>query len=152
MVSLLDGFGPCGKRIADYFSNQLSYSLYNNKKKFELAVNARDIQKSLKASIKEAEDKLKYCDLETDVSGSTFLGVFLEKTRIHTINIGTGRAFLARNNPVKDSKEVIELSSEHRLGRADEKRRVIGTDIADIKKAEASDGAFFGPERIFVSS
>ena len=57
--------------------------------------------------------------INTELSGSTVIAVFIHKNEIYSFNVGDSRAIMARQSD--SSWQIVELSSDQKPSRADEK-------------------------------
>ena len=71
----------------------------------------------------KTNDELLNSDINTELSGSTVIAVFIHRNRLYSFNIGDSRAILARH--CGGEWKTIPLSDDQKPSREDEKKRII---------------------------
>lgn len=161
---VLDGHGQNGHFIAElasqyisnYFIDSLKYYISRNEfnkgkiSSLKGILNESEIYSRLsnknysmiKTCIKETQTKINESEYEIDFSGCTCCCVLQAGHHLICVNIGDSRAIL-----IKSSKEIIQLSNDHKPSAAHERRRIeeFGGEVKRM-----SNNA--GPERVWVKN
>ena len=73
--------------------------------------------------MRKTNEALLASDINTELSGSTLIAVFLYRDIIYSFNVGDSRAILVKQTDI--AWRVVELSDDQKPSREDEKERII---------------------------
>eukprot|EP00929_Paragymnodinium_shiwhaense_P084180 TRINITY_DN4499_c0_g2_i1.p1 TRINITY_DN4499_c0_g2~~TRINITY_DN4499_c0_g2_i1.p1 ORF type:complete len:476 (+),score=64.79 TRINITY_DN4499_c0_g2_i1:74-1501(+) len=119
-VGVFDGHGEKGGRISEFSRNTLTKSLFNH----------RDLHTDPKVALEDAYDETERL-IETQhlheaaYSGTTAVVAYQHRDRLFVANVGDSRAVLGCIAGARGSElKAVDLSSDHKPSRPDEKRRI----------------------------
>jgi len=158
-VGVFDGHGEKGKLISNFSRTTMTKTLFAHKDLHS------DPRRALEGACEETERQIER-DYNHDAaySGTTAVVIYQHRDQLFCANIGDSRAVLgccdtARGPGGGDGLKAVELSSDHKPSRPDEKRRV--TDLGGIVQQSAvpvqqNGGGVrlvrMGPERVMCKS
>jgi serine/threonine protein phosphatase PrpC len=121
-VGVFDGHGEKGGKISHFSRNTLTKALFAHK----------DLQNDPRAAIEGAYEETER-QIERDYgvdaaySGTTAVAVYQHRDKLFCANVGDSRAVLGSQSSARGGPEelkAIDLSSDHKPNRPDEKRRI----------------------------
>ena len=138
-LGVCDGHGEKGELISKYVANKLPEYIkdLNNE-------NIKNVFKKINQEIYNNKN------LESNMSGTTVVSLFLTTDKIMCVNLGDSRAALFKyDNGLYYSKN---LSRDHKPSEPDEKKRIINNN-GRVKKCYDEDlKKYLGPDRIWVKN
>eukprot|EP00440_Ansanella_granifera_P040710 gb/GFBE01044150.1/.p1 GENE.gb/GFBE01044150.1/~~gb/GFBE01044150.1/.p1 ORF type:complete len:429 (+),score=45.12 gb/GFBE01044150.1/:1-1287(+) len=127
LVAVLDGHGEQGRRVSEYARSQLAKSLFSHK---DLHTNPASALESAYAETQRGIERAHNFDALH--SGCTAVCVYRHRDRLVIANCGDSRAVLGCVNSRDDGDptcsnglRAIDLSSDQRPAREDEKKRIL---------------------------
>lgn len=123
-VGVFDGHGEKGRRISEFSRNMITQALFNHK---DLQTNPRG---ALEGAYHETQSQIERdYGFDAAYSGTTAVAAYQHRDRLWVANVGDSRAVLGcySDTPGRDSDELkaVELSSDHKPSRPDERRRIV---------------------------
>lgn len=122
LIGVFDGHGEKGKRISEFAKVQIAKNLFNSK---ELHSNPAS---ALEGAYFDAQRQIERMHSgEAFHSGTTAIAAYQHRDRLFIANVGDSRAVLGRSNSREggDGLRAVELSSDQRPGRSDERKRIL---------------------------
>jgi serine/threonine protein phosphatase PrpC len=121
LVGVFDGHGENGKQISEYAKTQIAKCLFNNK---ELHTNPGV---ALESAFFDAQHQIeRKLSAEAHHSGTTAVAAYQHRDKLYIANAGDSRAVLGQlTGASSGGMKAIELSSDQRPGRPDERRRIL---------------------------
>jgi len=108
-----------GGRISNFARIALSKNFFENKELHSDPKAAFDSAfRSTQAQIEKQHGHA------AEMSGTTAVAAYLHRDRLYVANVGDSRAVLGRMDTARKNMEAIDLSDDHKPGRADERERV----------------------------
>lgn len=127
-VGVFDGHGEKGQVISNFARNAITKSLFNHK---ELHT---DPKTALEHAYDEAQRQIeRSVGPDASYSGTTAVAAYRHRDRLLVANVGDSRAVLGCINSARGASgggnsgggmKAVELSSDHKPSRPDEKRRI----------------------------
>ncbi len=143
---VLDGHGALGKEasnsVCDFmlaYIDKIAPDLINSK-------DDNKIISILNKMFEKAEENLRNCGMDMDVSGTTCVCLLIKGTTLFVANVGDSRAVLSRVS--ETARYAIELTQDHKPTLPEERDRIIKHG-GQIKKIEFQ-GKLCGPYRIWA--
>jgi len=119
-VGVFDGHGEKGKLVSHFARDTLSKSLMDHQ---DLGSNPR---LALENAYHEAQRQIEHkMGSHAAESGTTAVAAYQHRNRLFVANVGDSRAVLGRYDTARGHMETIELSSDHKPNRADERQRIL---------------------------
>lgn len=115
LCSIFDGHG--GDDCSQFLNDMLHEQLLN-----EIDFELKELEEPIKRVYRNIDNQyLKRCaQMQTSYSGSCAVTVCITPSTIYTINVGDSRAIMS----IKNGKEIVELSHDHKPESASELRRI----------------------------
>lgn len=144
LFGVFDGHGIYGHRVAAFVADVLPKQI---RRHLQDGVGVVEV---LEESFAHTSDALfKSSDINTAFSGTTAVASMLTPTHIYTANVGDSRAVLGRRINGNGISSV-ELSSDQKPDRPDEKRRIIANS-GRVHPCRGPQGEPIGPDRVWLS-
>ena len=151
IYGIFDGHGSSGHLISKFISNYLlNYYKYNEEIKSKKNIESiylllkKKNYSFIKNSIKKSEESLFDSDeIDSSFSGTTCILIFILGNKIISINIGDSRAIM-----IKENKNYIQLSIDHKPENKEEKER-IEKNGGELRKI-IQNNEEIGPIRVWV--
>eukprot|EP00931_Biecheleriopsis_adriatica_P051288 TRINITY_DN29729_c0_g1_i2.p1 TRINITY_DN29729_c0_g1~~TRINITY_DN29729_c0_g1_i2.p1 ORF type:complete len:442 (-),score=57.29 TRINITY_DN29729_c0_g1_i2:55-1326(-) len=119
-VGVFDGHGEQGKKISHFARNAMSKSLFSNSDLHTEPVAA------LEAAYRDTQEKIEREHRhQAELSGTTAVAAYQHRNRLIVANVGDSRAVLGRCESASSSLQAVELSSDQKPSRPDERQRVL---------------------------
>ena len=143
---VLDGHGALGKEASNSVCDFML--AYIDKIAADVMGSKEDgkIIAILHKMFEKAEENLKTCGMDMDVSGTTCVCLLVKGTTLFVANVGDSRAVLGRVS--ETSRYAIELTQDHKPTLPEERDRILRHGGL-IKKIE-SQGQQLGPYRVWA--
>lgn len=149
LIGVFDGHGEQGKRVSEFASTQIARSLFTN----------RDLQSdpvsALASAFMETQQKIERAhSFDAFHSGTTAVAAYKHRNRLYVANVGDSRAVLgcalgtSRSGSHEPGILAVDLSSDHRPDRDDEKRRILADGGTVHQSAIPMRQTFGGPPRL----
>jgi serine/threonine protein phosphatase PrpC len=121
-VGVFDGHGEKGRKISEFSRNMVTKVLFGHKDLHH------DPRIALEAAYEETERQIER-DYGQDAmySGTTAVAAYQHRDKLFVANVGDSRAVLGCFATARESEsglKAVELSSDHKPGRPDERRRI----------------------------
>lgn len=122
LVGVFDGHGEKGRVISQFAKTHIAKSLFNNK---ELHSNPAS---ALEGSFFDCQRNIeRHLSGEAFHSGTTGVAAYQHRDKLIVANVGDSRAVLGQiSEGSKGGMKAVELSSDQKPGRPDERRRILG--------------------------
>mmetsp|Transcript_10536 Transcript_10536/g.9094 ORF Transcript_10536/g.9094 Transcript_10536/m.9094 type:complete len:191 (+) Transcript_10536:209-781(+) len=149
--AVYDGFGKEGKSISTSYNDAIQTFIENNVKRYTGLNSDKKVKSFFNDAIKDAEKTIKASKPEeSERSGCTFCGVYINKNMYYGINVGNSKAAIGSKKLGKeDEVNVSVFADTHSLDNAGEKSRVEKVEGVTIKKADLQTPEHH-PERIYL--
>lgn len=98
-------------------------------------------------ALSKTNDELLNSDINTELSGSTVIAVFIHKDSIYSFNIGDSRAILGRH--IGGEWQLVPLSDDQKPSREDEKQRILKFG-GRVEAQKDGRGQQIGPLRVWM--
>jgi serine/threonine protein phosphatase PrpC len=119
-VGVFDGHGEKGRIISHFARDTMSKSLFDSQK---LHSNPKS---ALEGAYQEAQRQIeKRHGANANQSGTTAVAAYQHHDRLFVANVGDSRAVLGRCDTSRGTLKPIDLSSDHKPSRADERQRIL---------------------------
>lgn len=120
-VGVFDGHGEMGKRISHFARSALTKHLFNHKELHsDPAMALESAYRSTQHQIESQHGQ------EAAQSGTTAVAAYQHRDRLFVANVGDSRAVLGRCDTSRGRTiAAVDLSSDHKPSRPDEKKRVL---------------------------
>lgn len=119
-VGVFDGHGEKGKVISHLARATMSKSFFNNG---DIHI---DPKAALEAAYRETHEKIeKDHRHQAELSGTTAVAAYQHRNRLVVANLGDSRAVLGRCDTARQSCSAVDLSSDQKPSRPDERQRVL---------------------------
>lgn len=127
LVAVFDGHGEQGKRVSEFARLHLAKSLFNNKDLHSNPISA------LESAYFDTQQNLeKNRNFDAFHSGTTAVAAYRHRDKLFIANVGDSRAVLGCCDKAGEASAIstaglraIELSSDQRPAREDERRRIL---------------------------
>lgn len=119
-VGVFDGHGERGKVMSNFVRNTLAKSLFQHKDLHTNPVFA--LESAYKSTQNEIESRYSRDAVQ---SGSTAVAAYQHRDQLFVANVGDSRAVLGRCDTARRNFSAVELSSDHKPSRPDERQRVL---------------------------
>jgi len=155
LAGVFDGHGEKGKRISEFAKSALSKNLFSHKELHS------DPKHALESAYKDTQSMIeRNHGPDAAESGTTAVACYQHRDRLLVANVGDSRAVLGRCDTArKGGLKAVELTSDHKPSRADEKQRILAAggkvDQLTFPVWNGSGGVRLmrgGPERVMDSS
>lgn len=118
-VGVFDGHGEKGKRMSNFARSHLAKSLFAHQDIHTDPKNALE-----RAYMKTQEEIERLHGSEAHQSGTTAVAAYQHRDRLLVANVGDSRAVLGRVDTARKNYSAVDLSSDHKPSRPDERERV----------------------------
>jgi len=119
-VGVFDGHGERGKVMSSFVRHTLAKSLFANKDLQTNPVSA--LENAYRDTQREIEHQYSRDAVQ---SGSTAVAAYQHRDKLFVANVGDSRAVLGRCDTARRTYNAVELSSDHKPSRPDERERVL---------------------------
>lgn len=121
LAGVFDGHGEKGKRISEFAKSALSKSLFTHKELHN------DPRSALADAYRDTQNQIERTHgPDAAESGTTAVACYQHRDRLLVANVGDSRAVLGRCDTArKGGLKAIELTSDQKPSRADEKQRIL---------------------------
>lgn len=120
LAAVFDGHGERGKKISQFAKSELSKHLFSHK---ELQSDPRS---ALESAYRNTQNQIERTHgHEAAESGTTAVACYQHRDRLLVANVGDSRAVLGRCDTARKGLKAVELTSDQKPSRADEKRRIL---------------------------
>lgn len=121
LAAVFDGHGEKGRRISEFAKSAMSKSLFSHKELHS------DPKLALENAYRETQSQIeKTHGPDANQSGTTAVACYQHRDRLLVANVGDSRAVLGRCDTArKGSFKAVELTSDQKPSRADEKQRIL---------------------------
>lgn len=119
-VGVFDGHGDQGKKISHLARTTMSKAFFNN------SDIHTDPKAALEAAYRDTHEKIeKDHRHQAELSGTTAVAAYQHRNRLVVANLGDSRAVLGRCDTVGNACSAVDLSSDQKPSRPDERQRVL---------------------------
>jgi serine/threonine protein phosphatase PrpC len=154
LAGVFDGHGERGKKISHFAKDSLQKNLFSHK---ELHNNPR---LALESAYRDTQNQIERSHgTDAAQSGTTAVACYQHRDRLLVANVGDSRAVLGRCDTARKGFRAVELTSDQKPSRPDEKQRVLqlGGKVDQMSFPVWNPGGGLrlmrgGPERVMDSS
>jgi serine/threonine protein phosphatase PrpC len=120
LACVFDGHGEKGKRISEFAKAAFSSNLFSHKEFHD------DPKKALESAYHHTQDQIaKMHGPDAAQSGTTAVSCYQHRDRLLVANVGDSRAVLGRCDTARKGFRAVDLSSDQKPSRPDEKQRIL---------------------------
>jgi len=153
LIGVFDGHGHDGGLVSDFACAQIARSLFSHK---ELHTNPAS---AIEGAFFETQQKIEQVtsraghQFDATHSGTTAIAAYRHRNRLFIANVGDSRAVLGYSQSGRSSSSeglvALELSSDQRPDREDERRRILAIEGAAVHQSAVQVRQSFGaPPRL----
>lgn len=154
LAGVFDGHGEKGKRISEFAKNSLQKNLFAHK---DLHSNPRF---ALESAYRDTQNQIERTHGgDAAESGTTAVACYQHRNKLLIANVGDSRAVLGRCDTARKGFRAVELTSDQKPSRPDEKQRIVaaGGKVDQMSFPVWNPGGGLrlmrgGPERVMDSS
>jgi serine/threonine protein phosphatase PrpC len=144
--AVYDGHGIRGKDVSVFVNEQFSNCIRKNANKIERLITKDAITPFFNSAFRAIDNKLQDSRINSSASGTCCNMILISKEKCYIANLGDSRAVLCRTHG--QNFETIDLSTDHKPSRADEKKRVL--ENGGIIEPIYYQGVPVGPDRVWT--
>mmetsp|Transcript_5522 Transcript_5522/g.8833 ORF Transcript_5522/g.8833 Transcript_5522/m.8833 type:complete len:437 (+) Transcript_5522:125-1435(+) len=120
LVGVFDGHGEKGKIMSEFARSAMSKSLFAHKGLHS------DPKQALESAYRDTQSQIEQVHgMDASMSGTTAVAAFQHRDRLLVANVGDSRAVLGRCDTARKGMRAVELTSDQKPSRADEKQRIL---------------------------
>mmetsp|Transcript_66946 Transcript_66946/g.104662 ORF Transcript_66946/g.104662 Transcript_66946/m.104662 type:complete len:429 (+) Transcript_66946:125-1411(+) len=154
LAGVFDGHGEKGKRMSEFVKSSLQKNLFGHK---DLHSNPRF---ALESAYRDTQNQIeRQHGPDAAESGTTAVACYQHRDRLLIANVGDSRAVLGRCDTARKGFRAVELTSDQKPSRPDEKQRIVaaGGKVDQMSFPVWNPGGGLrlmrgGPERVMDSS
>ena len=162
-AGVLDGHGADGRRVSKFVAAKIKASLERYFAEVVASSSAESaldaLENAVVAAFAEADAALRAAprgSVEHEESGCTCVVVVRRGETLLTANVGDSRAVLCgaptRGARGESAVSFLDLSSDHKPDRPDERARIERTGVGCVERARDGFFGFAGPHRVWLKS
>ena len=162
-AGVLDGHGADGRRVSKFVAAKIKASLERYFAEVVASSSAESaldaLEDAVVAAFAEADAALRAAprgSVEHEESGCTCVVVVRRGETLLTANVGDSRAVLCgaptRGARGESAVSFLDLSSDHKPDRPDERARIERTGVGCVERARDGFFGFAGPHRVWLKS
>jgi serine/threonine protein phosphatase PrpC len=143
LFCVMDGHGPFGHRVSDFVKRKFPEVFA------ECSMQFTDPKQALTSTFLTTDRGLDYSGIDTELSGSTCVVVYIAGRTLHCAWVGDSRAVLCQRDPATNKRRAVNLIIDHKPFQPEEKARVerCGGRVA---RCVDDQGQEIGPFRVWM--
>ena len=145
--AVYDGHGSHGKAVSDFVNGQFGLCFKINADKLDKLIVKKCMDSFFQHAFRVIENKLNKSRIDNYTSGTCCNLVLICGGKCFVANLGDSRAVLCRQVDPQNIK-TIDLSSDHKPTRPDEKERVLK--MGGVIESTDYEGEVIGPPRVWT--
>jgi len=146
--AVYDGHGTRGKDISVFVNEHFSNCMRKNIHKIERLAAKEAMTLFFTNTFKAIDNKLQDSRINSASSGTCCNMVLIHREKCYIANVGDSRAVLCRTSSNGHRAETLDLSSDHKPSRPDEKKRIL--EVGGIIEPIYYQGIPVGPDRVWT--
>ncbi|EGR31955.1 protein phosphatase 2c, putative [Ichthyophthirius multifiliis] len=146
--SVCDGHGEYGHLVSQYIKNNFPKILYKYLKENDTQITPDYIKNSILSATKQTNQEIFQSNIDSYLSGSTFVSVFIHENKLYCSNAGDSRAIVGKQTKGASNFFFQNISTDHKPNLEREKFRILKAG-GRIQQQRDLSGQPIGPLRVW---